>query len=89
MIMKRIGDIDRVLYTLDYSLVEFYESLSVEDLLIKKEKLIKEQDIYKNLKKNIKPVNDIIDIVDLVIEKKTLLEMYKVDGDVTKGVTIG
>ena len=91
MIMNRMGDIERKLYTMPYDLVEYYQSLTEQQIVDAKQKLIKEYEINRKNNKPNKTINDILEITDLVLELKSLQDMIKSeqgDND-NKGVVIG
>ena len=77
MILNRIKDIDEKLSQCDFYLVDYYASLTNEELVLKMDNLLKERDINLRLKKSTKGTDMVIMIVNLLIEKKGLIELYQ------------
>lgn len=88
MPLHRIREIETKLYSSDFELVDFYSTKTNEELLKYKERLIKERQISMNLKKSLKQVDEIIEIVELVMEKNDLQELVDTEEDTKKGTVI-
>lgn len=88
MPLHRIREIETKLYSSDFELVDFYSMKTNEELLKYKERLIKERQISMNLKKSLKQVDEIIEIVELVMEKNDLQELVNNEEDKKKGTVI-
>ena len=88
MPLHRIREIETKLYSSDFELVDFYSMKTNEELLKYKERLIKERQISMNLNKSLKQVDEIIEIVELIMEKNDLQELVKTEEDKKKGTVI-
>lgn len=88
MHLHRIREIETKLYSSDFSLVDFYSMKTNEELLKYKERLFKERQISMKLNKPLKQVDEIIEIVELVMEKNDLQELVKAEEDTKKGTVI-
>ena len=88
MPFHRIREIETKLYSSKFELVDFYSTKTNEELLKYKERLFKERQISMNLKKSTKQVDEIIEIVELVMEKHDLQELVVSEEDKKKGMVI-
>lgn len=88
MHLHRIREIETKLYSSDFALVDFYSMKTNEELLKYKERLFKERQISMKLNKPLKQVDEIIEIVELVMEKNDLQELVKAEEDTKKGTVI-
>jgi UDP-N-acetylmuramate-alanine ligase len=84
----RLTEIDIALSTTDEVLLSEYFNMSIEKLInLRQHRLLTEYTIATRLGKSVKEINQMIDMVDLLLEKKELLLRIGT-GDDTKSYSV-